>query len=256
MSEFDKLIYLMKRLRGPNGCPWDREQTLEKLKPYLIEESYEVLDAIDNGIPERIKEELGDLLFQIMFISEIFEEKGHFNINDVINNLFEKMVRRHPHVFSNISVRDSNEVLKNWSRIKEEEGTKESILDGIPNILPSLLRAHRIGEKASMVGFDWDNKEDVYKKVEEEMEELKNSISYESHERIEEEFGDLLFAIVNLGRFLKINSEEALRKGIERFIDRFRYIEKKIKEDRRDIRETSIEEMEKLWNESKRTIDD
>lgn len=255
LKDFQNLLQIMKRLRGPEGCPWDREQTSDKLKWYLVEECYEVLDAIEKGSDEKIKEELGDILFQIIFLAEISEEEGGFNIFDVINSAREKMIRRHPHVFDNENAKDSGEVKKIWWRIKEEEKGKEegcSILDSIPPALPSLLRAFRITKRAAHVGFDWDNVEGVFDKIKEEIEEFRETLKDKNEERMEDEFGDILFSLVNLGRFLEINPEEALRKTIGKFIMRFKDIEMSLKKENKEIGDATLEEMDELWDEAKK----
>ena len=254
MSDFESLLHIMKKLRGPGGCPWDREQTWDTLKWYLIEECYEVLDAIEENSPDKLKEELGDTLFQIIFLARISEEEGRFNIFDVIHSIREKMVRRHPHVFHDKSARDSGEVKKIWWKIKEEEkGEKEeAIFDSIPAALPSLLRAFRVTKRAAHAGFDWDKPEGALLKLEEETEELKESINSGNKERMEDELGDVLFSLVNLGRFLDINPEEALRKTIAKFTKRFHVMERLAHEKDLKISDTPIEEMSMLWDEAKK----
>lgn len=249
MKEFDKLVEIMTRLRSE--CPWDKKQTHKTLRQYLIEETYEVVDAIDNNNLSDLKEELGDLLLQILFHSEIACESSRFEIKDVINAISEKLIRRHPHVFGDVEVSSTKEVLENWESLKIKEG-KESALSGVPKTLPALSKAYRIQEKAARVGFDWNSIEPVLEKIEEEIQELKNEINKNSIEKIENELGDLLFSIVNLSRFFEINPEDALRKTINKFIKRFRYIEKELKDKNSDIKNTSLEEMDKIWNKSKK----
>lgn len=253
MKEFDRLVEIIKILRGEGGCPWDREQTLETLKPCLMEETCEVLEAMDKG-GDDLKGELGDLLMNIVFQADICEDAGKFNIEDVARGITEKMIRRHPHVFkkkeSNIT---SDQVLVNWEDIKKtevEHKDRKSALDGVPIYLPALAKAEKIQKKASKVGFDWDNIEDVIGKVEEELGELKQAIKNKDSENMKEEVGDLLFSIANLSRFLKINSTDALEKTIKKFDKRFRYVEEKC-----DISKASLEEMEKFWNEAKNKLD-
>lgn len=248
MKEFDELIKVIKTLRGPNGCPWDREQTLESLKPYLLEETYEVLEAMDYA-DERLKSELGDLLLHIIFQADILEEKKIFEIKDVILSLKEKLIRRHPHVFGNIQVENTSEVLSNWEKIKKEEKehkNRVSILDGIPQSFPALLRAEKLQKKASKVGFDWKNLEDVFEKVKEELKELELELRKGNQKSIEEELGDLFFTLVNLSRHLKIDSEMCLKSACDKFEKRFRYIE-----NRCNMERTNSDEMESLWNEAK-----
>ncbi|MBM3213003.1 nucleoside triphosphate pyrophosphohydrolase, partial [Candidatus Poribacteria bacterium] len=224
-SLFEELVSIIARLRGRDGCPWDKQQTNETLKPGLIEESYEIIDAIDEKNDEKLEEELGDLLMQILLNSQIAQDEGRFNICGVIKKINEKLLRRHPHVFGEVQVRDAQEVLKNWEMIKRQEYSnrdRESLVDGVPSHLPALMMARKVQAKASRVGFDWEKSEDVLKKVEEEMEELKESIDAAQPEGIEEEIGDILFSIVNLSRFLNVDPEDALRKTIAKFIRRFK----------------------------------
>ena len=249
---FDKLVNIMRRLRAPDGCPWDREQTRDSLKPFLIEETYEVLEAMESEDLQKFQEELGDLLFQIIFHAQIAEENREFSIEDVLRQASEKMTRRHPHVFSNAQVANAQEVLFNWEEIKKEERPPgESVLEGVPRNLPSLLRAHRLQDRAARMGFDWRDAKEVLEKVEEEMAELKKAFTQGERMRMEEELGDLFFSLVNLARFLEVNPEEALRKTISRFIHRFRYIEEEMAKKGRLLREASLEEMDRLWEEAK-----
>ncbi|MDT3696365.1 MAG: nucleoside triphosphate pyrophosphohydrolase [Ignavibacterium sp.] len=259
-SKFTDFIGIVKRLR--KECPWDREQTNDSIKFNTIEEAYEVVEAIDNKNYEELKKELGDLLLHVVFHTEIAEEQNYFKIDDVIDSIKSKLIRRHPHVFGNTKVADSNEVKKNWEEIKLSEG-RESVLDGVPNNLPALQRANRLQEKASKVGFDWEKKEDVWKKVIEEIQEMHeveriktqsavNSNINDLNRKLEDEVGDVFFAIVNYSRFLGINPEDALRKTNEKFIKRFNYVQSKVKESGKTIGESNLEEMDKYWNESKK----
>ncbi len=251
--DFDKLVKIMEALRGEDGCPWDREQTRQSLKPFLIEEAYELLEAIEEDDPVKIKEELGDLLFQIVFHARIAGEKGEFDIQDVIEAISGKMVSRHPHVFGGKRLRTADEVLDRWDEHKRQEGKlKESILEGIPGNLPSLLKAHRVQDRVSRVGFDWEKAEDVVKKVESELDEFKTALKGGDEVEVEEEFGDVLFTLVNLSRFVDINPEEALRKTISRFIRRFSYIETSAKREGRALADYTLEEMDHLWEEAKK----
>jgi len=251
--DFDKLVEIMEALRAEDGCPWDREQTRQSLKPFLIEEAYELLEAIEEDDPPKIKEELGDLLFQIVFHSRIAGEKGEFDIQDVIEAISGKMVSRHPHVFGEKRLTTADEVLDKWEEYKRQEGKlKESILEGIPGNLPSLLKALRVQERVSRVGFDWEKAEDVLKKVESEFDEFKSALKERDERKIEEEFGDILFTLVNLSRFVGLNPEEALRKTISRFISRFSYIETRAKQEGRALADYTLEEMDHLWEEAKR----
>lgn len=254
-DSFDRLVELMARLRGPGGCPWDHKQTHESLKPFLIEECYEVVDALDEGDPEKVKEELGDLLFQIVFHARIAEENGEFTMQDVINTNIEKMTRRHPHVFGDARLSTDKEVLANWEEIKKKEKGREgrkSILEGVPRNLPSLLRAHRLQERAARVGFDWTRLEEVLPKLDEEIAEFKGSLRTNDASGIEEELGDLFFVLVNISRFLGVNPDEALRKTISKFVSRFRYIEERAEAAGRPLNDMTIDEMEALWQESKK----
>jgi MazG family protein len=250
------IIQIIKKLRSPSGCPWDREQTREKMGYYLIEEAHEVKEAIDEGSPLRIKEELGDLLFQLLTIIEMSEEKDEFSLSQVIETAKEKMVRRHPHVFGKGVAKNSTAVVANWVRIKKEEKndmeTGDSILSGIPRSIPSLNRAYLITQRASRVGFDWEDKEDVLKKFEEEIREFKKAVGEKKQKRMVKEMGDLLFTLVNLGRFLDINPESALAKAVDRFVARFQYIEQCLKEKGKDPSQSNLKEMDQLWEEAKK----
>jgi len=242
----------MERLRAENGCPWDRKQTHESLKPYLIEEAYEVISAIDSGNDDELKEELGDLLLQIVFHAQIAKEEDRFDIDDVAKTIVEKLIRRHPHVFGDVKVSGSDEVLQNWEKIKKEEG-KESIFDGVPEGLPSLLKARRVQEKAKRVGFDWDNIEGTLDKVKEEFDELSEAIKIGKKEKISEEFGDLLFSLVNVSRFLDIDAEDSLRQTIEKFMKRLKNVEKIIKnKGSKDLKNYTLNELDEIWEDVKR----
>lgn len=253
MKKIDLLIEIMARLRSEKGCPWDKMQTHETLKGYLLEETYEVLDAIDKADYVALKEELGDLLFQIIFHCQIESEKNEFSFDDVCEAIAEKMISRHPHVFSNKKYDSPEEVSKQWHERKKEEGKiKDSIFDGIPTTLPALLRAQRIQSRASKVGFDWDNIKDAIPKVFEEITELNEKIIKGSKEEIEEELGDVIFSIVNIARLLKINSEDALRKSSNKFVHRFNHIEKTAKDSGRSIEDMSLREMDEIWEATKK----
>jgi tetrapyrrole methylase family protein/MazG family protein len=251
VNELYRLVDVMKRLRSPGGCPWDREQTHESLKPYLLEEAYEVLSAIDMHDDEELKEELGDLLLQIVFHAQLADEENRFSIDDVAESIVKKLIRRHPHVFSEVKVNGSEEVLQNWEKIKKDEG-KKSALDGVPPTLPALLKARRVQEKAKRVGFDWDNAEGAFEKVVEEVNELKKAIVEGKKGTVEEELGDVLFSIVNVSRFLDVDAEDALRKTIHKFMVRFQYIEKKIeKHGKKPLEHHSLGELDHLWEKAK-----
>lgn len=253
-KRFNNILKIMSRLRGKKGCPWDKEQTTESLKPFLIEEAYEVIEAIDEKSPEKMKEELGDLLLQVVFHAQLAKERKDFDMEDILTTLEEKLIRRHPHVFGDLSYEDAKEVLVQWEKIKKQEKAnikRESMLDSVPKELPALLRAHRLQDKASRVGFDWKHIDDVFKKVEEEIKEFKGAIEKKKPDEIEDELGDIFFALVNVARFLEINPEDALRKTISKFISRFRYIEEKAKEAKRELSDMTLEEMDKFWEEAK-----
>lgn len=262
VKEFDEFVTIMKRLR--NECPWDREQTHDSIRHLLLEETYETLEAIDDKNYDELKKELGDLLLHVAFNSVIAEGNGHFDLKDVIEAVNHKLITRHPHVFGDTKVDGTGEVLKNWEHIKLQEAGRKSILDGVPKNLPSLTRAYRIQEKSSKVGFDWDKSEDSFKKIEEEIQEFKKEAESLSDEKgklndtdrreLEKELGDILFAIVNYARFFEINPENALRLTIEKYTKRFKYIEQEIEKRGRKITESNLEEMDTIWNESKKFI--
>lgn len=252
-SRFEQAMGIMRRLRGPGGCPWDAEQSHDSLKRYLIEECYEVIEAIDKQDDTLLREELGDLLLQPLFHAAIAEERGAFTIDDVLATLADKLIRRHPHVFADQEIRTSEEQVANWEKIKKEEKGEErrSALAGVPPQMPALMKAQKITEKAARVGFDWEHTDQVYAKVLEELHELEATMVSRDQERMEAELGDLLFAIVNLGRFLAINPEEALRKTINRFETRFGHIEETLHSRGVNLKDASLEEMDRLWNEAK-----
>lgn len=261
MSEsFDALVAVMARLRGEGGCPWDREQTTESLKPFLIEEAYEVLEAIESGRAEPLCEELGDLLFQVLFHAEIAKERHLFDIEKILLTVTEKMTRRHPHVFAperpagkDTSPMNSREVLAKWEEIKKKEDRhrdRKSALDGIPKQLPALLRAHQLQARAARVGFDWKTAEPILAKVEEEVQELCEAVAERDTAGIENELGDLLFSIVNVARFLKVNPEDALRGTVQRFTGRFKNMESAA-EKSGGLNALSLEEMDALWEKAK-----
>lgn len=257
-KRFNNLLKIMSKLRGKKGCPWDKEQTTESLKPFLIEEAYEVIEAIDEKSPEKMKEELGDLLLQVVFHAQLAKERKEFDMEDILETLEEKLIRRHPHVFGDASYEDAKEVLVQWEKIKKQEKAnikRESMLDSVPKELPALLRAHRLQDKASRVGFDWKHINDVFAKVEEEIKEFKGAVEEKKPDEIEDELGDIFFALVNVARFLEINPEDALRKTISKFISRFRYIEEKAKEAKRELSDMTLEEMDKFWEEAKERHD-
>ena len=251
--ELNELIEIMAALRSEKGCPWDKKQTAETLKPYIIEEAYEVLDAVDEGNPEAVKEELGDLLFQIVFQCQLAKEKGDFTMAEVIEGIGRKMIRRHPHVFGDSVCNTAEDVVARWEDHKKKEGKlRESILDGVPGSLPSLLRAHRLQARASRAGFDWEKTEEVLKKLDEEMGEFRKALSAGDREEIEDELGDILFSLVNVSRFIEVDPEEALRKAIAKFIGRFRAIETAAAHADKELSDMTMEEMDLQWEEAKR----
>ncbi len=257
MTRFRDLVDVVARLRGPGGCPWDREQTHESLRPCLLEECYETLDAIDRGDPQAIHEELGDLLLQIVFQAQVAAEAGAFTVEDVIAGVIDKMVRRHPHVFGDAIVSGSAEVVRNWSRIKAEEragrgAADPSVLSGLPPALPALHAAARMGEKAARVGFDWASSADALGKVREELAELEEALASADQSRVEHELGDVLFALASVGRLAEQSPEMALRRALTRFDRRFRAMEDKVRRTGRDLHDLTPAELDVLWNEAKR----
>jgi tetrapyrrole methylase family protein/MazG family protein len=250
---FTRLTSIMRRLRSPGGCPWDAEQTHGSLKRYLLEECYEVIEAIDTGDDALLAEELGDLMLQPVFHAAIAEERGAFTMDDVLAAICDKLERRHPHVFGDQEIRTSDEQIANWERIKQREkmGERTSAIAGVPPQLPALMKAHKVTEKAARVGFDWPDVDGVFAKVMEELKEFEETMAEGDQERMEAELGDLLFAIVNLGRFLRLDPEEALRKTIDRFGRRFRHVEASLHAAGRSLPESTLEEMDRLWEEAK-----
>ena len=250
LQAFERLLDIMDELR--EKCPWDRKQTFETLRHLTIEETYELGDAILDNDLEEIKKELGDLLLHIVFYSKIGSEKKAFDIADVANQISDKLIHRHPHIYGETDVEDADQVVKNWEDIKLKEG-KKSVLEGVPKSLPALVKAYRIQDKVSGVGFDWDQKEAVLEKVKEELDELRTEIDAGDSKKMEAELGDVMFSLVNYARFLKVNPENALERTNKKFIKRFNYIEEKAKNSQRKVSELSIEEMEILWQEAKKT---
>jgi len=247
-EEFEKLEQTVRKLRVE--CPWDRRQTNDSIKASTLEETYEVLEAIDQKDFNELKIELGDLLLHVVFHSLIAEDNEHFTLSEVIENITDKLIRRHPHVFEGKKVEDHHEVKKNWELMKLAEG-RDSVVDGVPKELPALLRAFRLQEKAAKFGFEWENKDDAFKKIEEEIREIKYLPENKNSEELEGEFGDLLFALVNFGRMNNINAEDALRKCNEKFIQRFQYVEKKMNQNSETDQPNKLEIMLKYWDESK-----
>lgn len=250
-ADIHSLYEIIERLRGDDGCPWDKKQTPQTLKKYLLEETYEVIDAINKENPHEIKEELGDLLFTLLFMIYLFVEKQVFSFYDLIFFTFQKMVRRHPHVFGEEKAKDAEEVLNQWYKIKEEEGKGNSLLGNIPRSLPSLHRAYRLGEKASRVGFDWYTPEEVLPKIYEELKEIEEALKSNDKASLKIEVGDLLFTIANLARKLEINPEEALRAALDKFEERFKRLEGEIKSRGKSFQELTLNEMDKIWEEIK-----
>jgi tetrapyrrole methylase family protein/MazG family protein len=243
----------MTTLRGPNGCPWDRKQTLPDLKPFVIEEAYEVVDAIDRDDRAALNEEVGDLLLEAVFIAEITREEGTFDVYDSITAIHDKLVRRHPHVFGDVKAGDAEQVLVNWEKLKSEERKAEnkSVLSGVPRSLPALLKASRLTEKAARVGFDWRRTEDVFAKLDEEIAELREAVASGDTARIEDEMGDLLFTIANVARKVNVNAEEALQSTNRKFLRRFETMEKQVHERGQNLDQLSLEEMDALWDAAK-----
>ena len=250
-NQFEELVNIVSRLRAPDGCPWDREQTNHTLIPYFIEEVYEVVESIDDSDWDLVKEELGDILLHIVFQAAIAEDDKKFKIIDSLDNINKKLINRHPHVFGDAKAEAAFYAKQNWEAEKHKEKGRESRLDGVPNSLPSLIRAQRLQQKASYAGFDWEKIEQVWGKVNEEIIELKEAEISGNNQHIEEEIGDLLFAIVNLSRHLNISSEDALRKTNQKFIRRFKKVEEGIKAKGKKLNEASLKEMDSIWNEAK-----
>jgi nucleoside triphosphate diphosphatase len=287
-ERFERAVSIMSRLRGPGGCPWDREQTFDSIKPYTIEETYEVLEAIDNRDWEELPGELGDLLLQVLFYAQMAKDQGTFSIDDVLDRLSNKLVDRHPHVFGDVKADTASEVVRNWEALKREEKQKretangnaktknktESILAGVSSAMPALLEAHKLSSKAANVGFDWPNVEGLFDKLHEEAEELRKElkhfpapgpqplgkgvagagrpqISEELHSRLEEEVGDLFFVLVNIARYLSLDSESALKKTNRKFKRRFQWMEEQLHSSSRDLQDTPVEDLEALWQKAK-----
>jgi tetrapyrrole methylase family protein / MazG family protein len=259
-EKFQKLVELMAQLRAPGGCPWDREQTFDSIKPYTLEETYEVLDAIDRRDWAGLAEELGDFLLQAVFYAEMAAEEGHFAIGDALDAINQKLVRRHPHVFGDGLAETAGDVKRIWGEVKAAEKAEKkgkgpdegSLLGGVPRALPALVEAQQIASRAAAVGFDWENPEQVLDKLHEELAEFAEARRRASHAELEDELGDLLFVLVNLARFVKVDPEQALRRTNAKFRRRFGYIEQKLAERGRKLEESNIQEMEALWQEAKR----
>ncbi len=256
MNEFDRLVDIVKKLRAPEGCPWDRKQTLYSLKDALLEETCELIDALDNKDIENIKEELGDVLLHVVFHSQTACEDGLFNIEDVAQGINEKLIRRHPHVFKNEHYETAEQVKERWDEIKKEENknkeTPESVLDKVPKSLPSLMQAEKLQKKASKYGFDWENPEQVFEKLQEELNELQEAYKEKDKEHISEELGDVIFVLSRLASHLDISADESLRKVNTKFRRRFGFVEKALKETGKTLETASVAEMEEKWQEAKR----
>lgn len=256
MKEFDELVEIMQRLRGPDGCPWDREQTHESLAPHLIEEAYELIEVIETSRPQYICEELGDVLLQVVFHAQLAAERGEFDIRDAVQRLVDKLYHRHPHVFGTVQVSGSEEVLHNWEQLKQAEYDEEprlSVLDGIPRALPALQRAQKLQRRAAKVGFDWDNLDGPRAKLAEELAELDTALATQDPEAIHHEIGDVLASVVNLCRFVGVEAEGALRAANRRFEHRFRQIEQGARDQGRELSEMTLDEMDHLWDAAKAT---
>lgn len=251
LEAFARILKIMDELR--EQCPWDRKQTMESLRPLTIEETYELGDAILQNDLKEVKEELGDLLLHIVFYAKIGEEKGAFDMGSVINDLCEKLIVRHPHIYGDVKVNNEEEVKQNWEKLKLNKEGKKSVLQGVPNSLPALIKAYRIQDKAAQVKFEWEKVADVWKKVEEEMDELNAELKAEevNKNKVEEEFGDLLFALVNYARFIKVDPEAALERTNLKFIRRFKFIEEKAAQMNRTLNDMTLTEMDNIWNEAK-----
>ncbi len=249
LQAFSRLLTIMDELR--EQCPWDRKQTMETLRPLTIEEMYELADAIVKNDLDEVKKELGDVMLHLVFYAKIGAEKGAFDITDVLNGICDKLVHRHPHIYSDVKVSGEEEVKQNWEKLKLKEG-KSSVLEGVPVSLPAMVKATRIQEKARGVGFDWDNQEQVWDKLQEELEELKAEVDAGNSTEIEAEFGDLLFSMINYARFLEVNPENALEKTNQKFIKRFQYLEKGAAASGRKLQDMTLAEMDAFWNEAKK----
>ena len=247
-KSFAKLLYIVQKLRGPDGCPWDKEQTHESLLPYFLEEAYEVIEGVEAGDMNSLKEELGDVLLHVVFQADIAQKNSEFTIEDSLNHVNEKLVRRHPHVFGDKKADAAFHAKQNWESAKHKEKKRKSRLDGVPETLPALTRAQRLQEKASYTGFDWEKIEQVWEKIHEEIQELKEAQSSGNKAHTEEEIGDVIFSVVNLARFLNISAESALRKTNRKFITRFKAVETEFKKRGKKMEDSNLEEMDEIWN--------
>ncbi len=249
LKAFDRLLTIMDELR--EQCPWDRKQTMESLRHLTIEETYELGDAILDGDMEEIRKELGDVLLHLVFYSKIGSETGHFDIADVANGICDKLIDRHPHIYGDVEVENEEDVKRNWESLKLKEG-KKSVLEGVPKSLPAMVKANRIQDKVAGVGFDWEEPQQVFEKLKEELEELQHEVNENNRDEIESEFGDVLFSMINYARFLKVNPENALERTNKKFISRFQYLEQKASEKGKNLQDMTLAEMDVYWNEAKR----
>ena len=254
--KFDDLVALMDRLRSPGGCPWDREQTYETLRPFVIEEAYEVVEAIEQDDREALKEEIGDLLLEAVFLAQLAKEEGAFEIDDSITAIHDKLVRRHPHVFGEVEAENADQVVTNWERLKRDEKHQQekSFFAGVPGSLPGLLKSQRITEKAARVGFDWKNPADIFAKIDEEIAELREAVGKNDVREIASELGDLLFTIANIARHIQIDAENALQGSNRKFIQRFEEVEKRYAESGLRMEDATLEELDAMWDEVKRDL--
>lgn len=252
MKEFDKLVEIVAKLRSKNGCDWDKKQTLNSMKKYILEESYELFDAIDSSNLKELQEEIGDITMHMVFLSQIATENNFFHINEVLNTINTKLINRHPHVFGNTKVENVDDILKNWEEIKKKEKKeRKNTLDGIPKAFPSILRAMKIQEKLTRVGFDWPEDKAVLEKIDEELLELKEAFSKRDKENISEEIGDLIFTIVNFASRMNLDAEEIMQNTNDKIINRFSQLEEQVKSDNKNIEELSLEELDSYWNKIK-----
>ncbi len=250
-GSFNKLLEIVRKLRGPDGCPWDKVQTHESLLPYFLEEAYEVIEGVEAGDMNSLKEELGDVLLHVVFQADIAQKNGEFTLDDSLNHVNKKLVNRHPHVFGDKKANAPFHAKQNWESAKHKEKKRDSRLDGVPEMLPALTRAQRLQEKASYTGFDWEKIEQVWEKIHEEIQELKEAQKTGNKPHIEEEIGDVIFSIVNLARFLEISAESALRKTNRKFTTRFKAVEDELKKRGKEVEDSNLEEMDEIWNNVK-----
>jgi XTP/dITP diphosphohydrolase len=251
LAAFGRLLKIMDDLRA--GCPWDKKQTLESLRYLTIEETYELSDAILEKDMNGIKKELGDLMLHLVFYAKIGSETGDFDIKDVLDSISEKLIERHPHIYGEVKVANAEDVKNNWEKIKMKEKDRKSVLDGVPKSLPAMVKAYRMQEKARGVGFDWENATQVWEKVNEEIQELQEEVKSNDHERMEKEFGDLLFSLINYARFIGVNPEDALERTNKKFIQRFRFIEEQTNKQGKHLKELTLKEMDAFWDEAKKS---